>query len=70
LLELRESAMRLGLLRKYGGMLLATPRGREFRDDPLGLWWHPAEQAHPVRMMTRGDSHDLLSPGRHQAAEW
>ena len=32
--------MRLGLLRKYRGMLLATLRGRKLRDDPLGLWWH------------------------------
>src|SRR5215468_4862485 len=30
-LELRESAMHLGLLRKYRGMLLATPRGRKLR---------------------------------------
>lgn len=47
-LELRESAMRLGLLRKYRGMLLATPRGRELRGDPVGLWWHIAEQLPPA----------------------
>ena len=44
LLDLRESAMRLGLLRKSRGMLLATPRGRELRGDPVGLWWHLARQ--------------------------
>ena len=44
LLDLRESAMRLGLLRKHRGLLLATPRGRELRGDPVGLWWHLAEQ--------------------------
>jgi hypothetical protein len=49
-LELRESAMHLGLLRKYRGMLLATPRGRKLRDDPLGLWWHLAEQLPPTKM--------------------
>lgn len=42
-LDLRESAMRLGLLRKYKGTLLATVRGRELRGDPAALWWHLAE---------------------------
>lgn len=49
-LELRESAMRLGLLRKYRGMLLATPRGRNLRGDPVGLWWHLAEQLPPTKI--------------------
>jgi hypothetical protein len=49
-LELRESAMRLGLLRRYRGMLLATPRGRKLRDDPVGLWWHLAEQLPPTKI--------------------
>ena len=49
-LDLRESAMHLGLLRKYRGMLLATPRGRKLRDDPLGLWWHLAEQLPPTKI--------------------
>lgn len=49
-LELRESAMRVGLLRKYRGMLLATPRGRELRGDPLGLWWHLARQLPPTKI--------------------
>lgn len=47
---LRKSAMRLGLLRKYRGMLLATPRGRRLRGDPLGLWWHLAEQLPPTKI--------------------
>jgi hypothetical protein len=42
-LELRESAMKLGLLRKYQGKLLVTVRGRELRSDPAALWWHLAE---------------------------
>jgi hypothetical protein len=49
-LELRESAMRLGLLRRYRGMLLATPRGRKLRDDPLGLWWYLAGQLPPAKI--------------------
>jgi hypothetical protein len=49
-LQLRESAMHLGLLRKYRGMLLATPRGRKLCDDPVGLWWHLAEQLPPPRL--------------------
>jgi len=32
-LDLRESAMRLGPLGKYKGTLLATPRGRNLRAD-------------------------------------
>jgi len=49
LLDLRESAMRLGLLRKSRGMLLATPRGRELGGDPVGLWWHLARQLPPAK---------------------
>lgn len=49
-LELRESAMRMGLLRRYRGRLVATPRGRKLRDDPVGLWWHLAEQLPPTKI--------------------
>jgi hypothetical protein len=42
--------MRLGLLRRYRGMLLATPRGRQLRGDPVGLWWHLAEQLPPTKV--------------------
>ena len=43
-LELRESARRLGLLRKYRGRLLPTARGRALADDPAGLWRHLASR--------------------------
>ena len=48
-LELRESATRLGLVRKYRGMLLATTRGHKLADDPVGLWWHIAGNMPPAR---------------------
>ncbi|TCO38142.1 pRiA4b ORF-3-like protein [Kribbella antiqua] len=47
-LHLRESAQAMGLLRKYRGALLLTPRGRALRSDPLALWWHLAEQMPPA----------------------
>ncbi|MBS9535471.1 plasmid pRiA4b ORF-3 family protein [Mycobacterium sp. M1] len=43
--ELRQSAQRIGLLRKYRGRLLATARGRALRDDAVGLRRYIAEQA-------------------------
>ncbi len=43
-LHLRESAQRLGLLRKYRGQLLWTARGRAVHEDPPGLWRHLAER--------------------------
>ena len=43
-LELRESAQKLGLLRKRKGDLLQTARGRAVADDPVALWWHLAER--------------------------
>ncbi len=39
-LDLRETAQRLGLLRKYKGRLVPTTRGRTLAGDPVGLWWH------------------------------
>jgi hypothetical protein len=47
-LHLRESAQAMGLLRKYRGTLVLTPRGRAVRNDPLELWWHLAEQMPPA----------------------
>jgi hypothetical protein len=47
-LHLRESAQAMGLLRKYRGTLVLTPRGRAVRNDPLALWWHLAEQMPPA----------------------
>jgi hypothetical protein len=32
----------VGLLRKYQGKLLLTPRARNLRDDPVALWRHLA----------------------------
>jgi hypothetical protein len=51
-LHLRESATKMGLLRKHRGMLLATSRGRSLRDDPVGLWWQLAERM-PLRSADR-----------------
>ena len=42
-LELRETAQRLGLFRKYKGRLVPTVRGRELATDPVALWWHLAD---------------------------
>ncbi|WP_458690950.1 plasmid pRiA4b ORF-3 family protein [Nocardia tengchongensis] len=41
---LRESARRLGLVRKHRGRLLPTPKARALHNDPVGMWWHLAEQ--------------------------
>ncbi len=42
-LELRETAQQLKLLRKYKGQLMPTTRGRKLAVDPVGLWWHLAD---------------------------
>lgn len=47
-LHLRESAAKMGLLRKQRGTLLTTARGRKLQADPLAMWWHLAEQM-PVK---------------------
>lgn len=52
-LELREAAQRLGLLRKYKGRLLPTSRGRTLANDPVGLWWHVAGR---LPIAGRGDA--------------
>ncbi|CAN5373545.1 hypothetical protein BH23ACT6_BH23ACT6_18790 [soil metagenome] len=48
-LELRESAQRVGLLRKSKGRLLATPAGRRASEDDEALWEHLAARALPSR---------------------
>jgi Plasmid pRiA4b ORF-3-like protein len=48
-LDLRETAQRAGLLRKYSGRLKLTPRGRTARADPAALWWRLAESMPPAR---------------------
>lgn len=42
ILDLRESAQRLGLVRKYRGQLVPTKLGRKLVTDPAALWWHLA----------------------------
>ena len=46
-LHLRETATKMGLLRKHRGMLLLTAAGRRLRTDPVSLWWHLAERMPP-----------------------
>src|SRR5260221_2896762 len=48
-LDLRETAQRAGLLRKYTGRLQLTPRGRAARADPGALWWRLAESMPAAR---------------------
>ena len=43
-LHLRESATRMGLLRKHRGRLVRTARGRAAVTDPIALWWQLAER--------------------------
>jgi hypothetical protein len=47
-LYLRESALKVGLLRKHRGSLVLTARGRGARTDPTALWWHLAERMPPA----------------------
>ncbi|WP_022885540.1 plasmid pRiA4b ORF-3 family protein [Glaciibacter superstes] len=42
LLDLREAATQLGLVRKYRGELLLTKRGTELQDAPIKLWRYVA----------------------------
>ena len=51
-LHLRETATKMGLLRKNRGLLMVTSRGRALRDNPAGLWWHLAERM-PLRSADR-----------------
>lgn len=47
MLHLRETATKMGLLRKHRGMLQLTTIGRKLRADPVSLWWHLAERMPP-----------------------
>ena len=58
-LDFRESMMRLGLLRKYRGMLLATPAARKLSGNPASLWWHLAEHLPPAKL-SRPETHASL----------
>ncbi len=51
-LELRESAQRLGLLRKHRGRLLRTKRGAAAAADPVRLYRDLAERMPPARRDT------------------
>ncbi|MGQ4619981.1 IS1096 element passenger TnpR family protein [Nocardia sp. R7R-8] len=42
--DLRQSAQRLGLLRKHQGRLISTTAARRLHDDPVALWFHIAER--------------------------
>jgi len=55
-LDFRESMMRLGLLRRYRGALLATPAARKLRGNPAALWWHLAGRLPPPKL-TRPHTH-------------
>ena len=46
-LELRESAQKMGLLRKYHGRLLLTREAQKLRGNPVQLWWHIAGRLPP-----------------------
>ncbi|MGH3588437.1 MAG: plasmid pRiA4b ORF-3 family protein, partial [Pseudonocardia sp.] len=46
-LDLRESAQKAGMLRKYRGKLLLTAQGHALRGDPVALWWLLAEKTPP-----------------------
>jgi hypothetical protein len=54
-LHLRESAARMGLLRKQRGRLVLTTRGRAAQADPLALWWQLAERM-PLRSADAGET--------------
>lgn len=71
-LDLRETAQRAGLLRKYSGRLQMTPRGHAARADPVALWWRLAES-----MPTARDDCErqaglllLLMLSADEAADW
>lgn len=59
-LELRESAQRLGLLRKYRGTLLLTRRGSDLADNPTALWTYLAQRTPPARAETAEHQAGLL----------
>ncbi|HEY6749527.1 MAG TPA: hypothetical protein VI357_27890 [Mycobacteriales bacterium] len=59
-LELRESAQRLGLVRKYRGVLLPTKVGRILESDPVALWWHVADHLPEARTEAETDAGMLV----------
>lgn len=59
-LELRQSAQRAGLLRRFRGRLLLTRQGLALHQDPPGLWLHLAGQALPKDPGVESDAGILL----------
>ncbi len=57
-LQLRESAQAMGVLRKQRGQLVLTACGAELRRCPTALWWHLAE-----RMPLRSAASCEVQPG-------
>jgi hypothetical protein len=61
-LDLRESAQKVGLLRKHRGKLLLTAQGRAMRSDPVALWSLLAGKT-PPRAMGTGSPSARTGPG-------
>ncbi len=68
-LVLRESATRLGLLRKYRGTLLLTKAGTSVREDPSALWWYVARRL-PLEAAGSIEHHVALLSLLGTAAGW
>jgi hypothetical protein len=71
---LRESAQRLGLLRKAKGRLLHSVAARRMLADPVALWWHLAGSVVPrARSVAERDAAILLAievaSARHEKSE-
>lgn len=71
-LDLRETAQRAGLLRKYSGRLQLTLRGRTARADPAALWWQLAESMPAARDACERQAGLLLLVmlAADEAADW
>jgi hypothetical protein len=71
---LRESAQRLGLLRKLKGRLLHSVAAKRMLDDPVALWWHLARSIAPrARSAAEHDAAILqaieVASARHENSE-
>lgn len=59
-LELRQSARRMGLVRTHRGVLLRTTVGTRLARDPVQLWWHLASRLPDGRNDAERDAGLLL----------
>lgn len=59
-LDLRESAQQLKLVRKYRGRLVLSPAGRRLRADPVALWRYLAQSLPGSPNQVEGDAGTLL----------